>query len=180
MSRQLKHVRTRAVVAAVQLPNVSDAELHASLTELRQLGKTLGFEVVATFTQQRPKLDSAAYFGVGKRDEIRRFVCNEPERERNADNPSADEGAEEELAAETRADPDTRRADVILVDHEISPMQARNLAHRRKPEPCVLGVRAQAIEGRADPFALRFGLWREVALGDRRAACDTCAPARAH
>src|SRR4051812_14624757 len=33
----------RAVVAAVQLPAVSDAELAASLAELRQLAKTLGF-----------------------------------------------------------------------------------------------------------------------------------------
>ncbi|MPZ46120.1 MAG: GTPase HflX [Betaproteobacteria bacterium] len=127
MSQELKHKPTRAVAAAVQLPNVSDAELQASLTELRQLAKTLGFEVVATFTQQRPKFDSAAYLGVGKRQEMRRFVRNELEPDRTGDTPSADEEAEAKEAAETRADPDTRRADIILVDHEISPMQARNL-----------------------------------------------------
>ena len=37
---------TRAIVAAVQRPSVSDVEFDASLTELRQLAKTLGFEVV--------------------------------------------------------------------------------------------------------------------------------------
>ena len=54
-------------MAAVQLPSVSDAEFEASLTELRQLAKTLGFEVVATFTQKRAGFDKAAYFGTGKR-----------------------------------------------------------------------------------------------------------------
>lgn len=126
MSQEPKHP-TRAVVAAVQLPDVSDAELQASLTELRQLAKTLGFEVVATFTQQRPGFDSAAYFGAGKRQEMRRFVRNESEPDRAGDTASTDEEAEAKEAADTRADPDTRRADIILVDHEISPMQARNL-----------------------------------------------------
>jgi GTP-binding protein HflX len=127
MSQELKRKPTRALVAAVQLPNVSDAELEASLTELRQLAKTLGFEVVATFTQQRPKFDSAAYLGDGKRQEMRRFVHGAPTPDRTHETPSADEEAEAADAMETRADPDTRRADIVLVDHEISPMQARNL-----------------------------------------------------
>ena len=127
MSQEPKQNLTRAVVAAVQLPNVSDAQLQASLSELRQLGKTLGFQVVATFTQQRPKFDAAAYLGAGKRQEMRRFVRNEPEPDRTRDTPSPDDEAEPTEATETRADPDTRQADIILVDHEISPMQARNL-----------------------------------------------------
>src|SRR6185503_957515 len=61
----------RAIVAAVQLPSASDLEFEASLTELRQLAKTLGFEVVATFTQKRAGFDSKAYFGTGKREELR-------------------------------------------------------------------------------------------------------------
>ncbi|MGH8670390.1 MAG: GTPase HflX [Burkholderiales bacterium] len=61
----------RAVVAAVQLPAVSDVEFNASLTELRQLAKTLGFEVVGKFTQKRASFDAAAYFGTGKREELR-------------------------------------------------------------------------------------------------------------
>jgi GTP-binding protein HflX len=61
----------RAIVAAVQLPKVNDVEFEASLTELRQLAKTLGFEVVGKFTQKRAGFDSAAYFGKGKREELR-------------------------------------------------------------------------------------------------------------
>ena len=127
MSEELKPRPIRAVIAAVQLPNVSDAELRASLTELRQLAKTLGFEVVATFTQPRPRFDSTAYLGVGKRQELRRFVRGEPELDGARDTPSSDDEAQAKEAAQIRADPETRRADVILVDHEISPMQARNL-----------------------------------------------------
>jgi len=84
----------RAIVAAVQLSGVSDLEFDASLIELRQLAKTLGFEVVGRFTQKRARFDSAAYFGLGKRAELRGMQGS---------------------------------ADVILVDHEISPSQAYNL-----------------------------------------------------
>jgi GTP-binding protein HflX len=87
----------RAIVAAVQRPSVSDAEFEASLTELRQLAKTLGFEVVDTFTQKRAGFDAAAYFGTGKREELKEKV--------------------EESGAK-----------LILIDHEISPSQAFNLA----------------------------------------------------
>ena len=62
---------SRAIVAAVQLASVSDAEFEASLIELRQLGKTLGFEVAGRFTQKRARVDAAAYFGAGKREELR-------------------------------------------------------------------------------------------------------------
>ena len=61
----------RAIVAAVQLSSVSDAEFEASLAELRQLAKTLGFEVAGTFTQKRAGFDAAGYFGEGKREELK-------------------------------------------------------------------------------------------------------------
>lgn len=101
-----------AVVAAVQLPNVSDIEFEASLCELRELAKTLGVEVVRTFMQKRSGFDTTAYLGVGKRQEIRCFVNNEFE--------SAELG-------KIVANADNRDIDIILVDHEISPSQARNL-----------------------------------------------------
>jgi len=85
----------RAVVAAVQLPGVSEIEFEASLAELRQLAKTLGLEVVARFTQKRQSFDSSAYLGSGKREELRSLV--------------------------------QAGADIVLVDHEISPSQAHNL-----------------------------------------------------
>jgi len=115
MRREVKEKPKYAVVAAVQLPNVSDVEFEASLTELRELAKTLGFEISATFTQKRSSFDQTAYLGAGKREEIRRFVDNAPQPVELGKPP---------LAA---ADPDAGKIDVIFVDHEISPSQARNL-----------------------------------------------------
>src|SRR3982751_4022043 len=71
MTQEVNQKRTRAIVAAVQLSSVSDLEFDASLAELRQLAKTLGFEVVGRFTQKRAGFDKAAYFGTGKREELR-------------------------------------------------------------------------------------------------------------
>ena len=120
----------RAVVAAVQLPSVSDIEFDASLTELRELAKTLGFTVVRTFVQKRNAFDAMAYVGVGKREEIRRFVDPEAEAELGLDEDAAfSDAAEDEAndapdpAAAVSAEP----IDILLVDHEISPSQARNL-----------------------------------------------------
>src|SRR3977135_2610963 len=69
--QRIHQKRSRAIVAAVQLSSVSDAEFDASLTELRQLAKTLGFEVVGKFTQKRAGFDKTAYFGTGKREELK-------------------------------------------------------------------------------------------------------------
>jgi GTP-binding protein HflX len=154
MPQEIKDPPKHAIVAAVQLPNVSDVEFDASIAELRQLAKTLGFEVVATFTQKRSRFDSAAYIGVGKRQEMRRYVRDEldlddiegvPPAEDDAIDTSGRkriirsrakhsaaktakrEAAEATDATQEPADPNTRRAEIILVDHEISPSQARNL-----------------------------------------------------
>ena len=97
MTQETSPKRKRAIVAAVQLPSVSDLEFDASLEELRQLAKTLGFEVVGRFTQKRAGFEKAAYFGTGKREELRAIREQE-------------------------------RADLVLIDHEISPSQAFNLA----------------------------------------------------
>jgi GTP-binding protein HflX len=71
MNRETAPKPRRAIVAAVQLPATSELEFESSLAELRQLAKTLGFEVVGTFTQKRAGFDSAGYFGAGKREELR-------------------------------------------------------------------------------------------------------------
>src|SRR5256885_11240976 len=96
MVQEVDQKRPRAIVAAVQLPSVSDAEFDASLTELRQLAKTLGFEVVGKFTQKRAGFDRTAYFGTGKREELKEQISE-------------------------------HQAEIILIDHEISPSQAFNL-----------------------------------------------------
>ena len=136
MAKEVKEKRSRAVVAAVQLPNVNDSEFQESIKELRELAKTLGFEVVGTFTQKRTHFDTTAYVGVGKREEMRRFVENRPESDEEPELSPAPDNAKKAVksgaarakaAVKSAADPETRRADFVLVDHEISPSQARNL-----------------------------------------------------
>jgi GTPase len=128
MQKEVKEKPRYAIAASVQLPGVSDVEFEASLTELRELAKTLGFTVTRTFTQKRSGFDSTAYLGVGKRQEIRRFVNSEPVSETGTDQAPQNplhrlsnfvEGLDDEVSPHP--------IDVILVDHEISPSQARNL-----------------------------------------------------
>jgi len=99
MRKEVEEKPSYAVVAAVQLPSVSDIEFEASLNELRELAKTLGYKVVHGFIQKRAGFDTTGYLGIGKRQEIEHYVNHEAECE----------------------------IDAILVDHEISPSQARNL-----------------------------------------------------
>jgi GTP-binding protein HflX len=99
MRKEVEEKPSYAVVAAVQVPSVSDIEFEASLSELRELAKTLGYMVVHTFIQKRASFDTTGYLGIGKRQEIEHYVNHEAEFE----------------------------IDAILVDHEISPSQARNL-----------------------------------------------------
>jgi len=110
MQKELEVNHRYAVVAAVQLPSVTDLEFESSLTELRELAKTLGYEVIRTFVQKRSGFDMTAYLGAGKREEIRIFVNNESEE-----------------SDEIVPSPDSLEIETILVDHEISPSQARNL-----------------------------------------------------
>lgn len=103
MQKDLADEPRNAIVASVQRPNVSDAEFEASLTELRELAKTLGYRVVQTFTQKRAGFDTTGYLGVGKRQEVRDFVA-------------AQSGLE---AAPLATVPRTGAIEALLVDHEI-------------------------------------------------------------
>lgn len=113
MSNLEKQHIPRALIVAVQLDSVSDVEFESSLSELADLAKTLGLEVVGQFTQKRSAFDSTAYMGVGKREEIRQFL----------------ESDKAESARLLRANPQSANdaIEFVLVDHEISPSQSLNL-----------------------------------------------------
>jgi GTP-binding protein HflX len=109
MQKEVKEKPNYAIVAAVQIPSVTDIEFEASLNELRELAKTLGFTVVKTFVQKRAGFDMTAYLGTGKRQEIREYVNQDYQMD------------------ETVAQFNDLEINTLLVDHEISPSQARNL-----------------------------------------------------
>ena len=110
MSREIEGQPKWAVVASVQLPGASDKEFEASLSELSELAKTLGYQIIRTFTQKRSSFDTKAYLGAGKRREISNFINNESDK-----------------SEVTAINPNNPEIDVVLIDHEISPSQARNL-----------------------------------------------------
>jgi GTP-binding protein HflX len=137
MSAPAAPPRPRAVLVGVQLPGVSEAEHGSSLDELARLAKTLGLDVVARVTQRRARLAPSAVVGEGKLRELAAFTGGsgvvpvgppgkrrDAEAEEEAETDAASGGAPEAASA---PEPDAPRAGVVLVDHELSPSQARNL-----------------------------------------------------
>jgi len=134
--RETAKEQPRAVLVGVQLPKVTDAEHASSLAELGRLTKTLGLDVIAQVTQKRGALAAAAVVGEGKLKELARWTggtgvvpsgapgARSADEEDDAVDTSDDEASEtttEEMPA------GAQRASVVVVDHEISPSQARNL-----------------------------------------------------
>jgi GTP-binding protein HflX len=117
----------RGIIAAVQQPNVSELEFNASLMELRELAKTLGFEVVQTFIQRRTGFDRTGYLGIGKRQEIHAFVNSAIANTDAEADDTAESDVNETLSAENEGGEAGGNIDVLFVDHEISPIQARTL-----------------------------------------------------
>jgi GTPase len=147
-------VRPRAVVVGVQLPGVDPAELDSSLKELERLATTLGVEVVGRVTQRRARLVPGKVLGEGKLVELAKWtggtgkveVYRKPgtTKKKDDDGEEADEAetADEvetvaevaEALADVEAEaagsgppPGTANVDVVLVDHDLSPTQQRNL-----------------------------------------------------
>jgi GTPase len=128
----------RAVLVGVQLPGVSDEEHQADLAELGRLVRTLGYEVAGTVSQRRDALAAATVVGEGKLRELASLTGGDgtvpsgaPERKSKARARFA-----EEHGAPARPHPDedeegddesSASAKLVVVDHEISPSQARNL-----------------------------------------------------
>ena len=116
-----------AAVASVHLPSVTDLEFEASLTELRELAKTLGYKIVRTFAQNRNTFDTTGYLGIGKRQEIRAFVTGELQTDQDAEERTEEQVVADEGVVEPAGEIEAPAIEVLFVDHEISPSQARNL-----------------------------------------------------
>jgi GTP-binding protein HflX len=117
---------SRAVLVGVQLPGVTDEEQASSLAELARLAKTLGLSVVGRVTQKRQALAAAAVVGEGKLKELARLTGGSgvvpsgvPAHRVRTDSAETEDA---EDAAEIG-----ERASIVLVDHDLSPSQARNL-----------------------------------------------------
>ena len=125
----------RAVLVGVQLPGVSDADHAADLAELERLATTLGLEVAGTVTQRRDALAAAAVLGEGKLKELAALTGGKgivpsgaPEVKSKARARWAGAtGTEVKSGAPAEEGDGPDRAGVVVVDHELTPSQARNL-----------------------------------------------------
>jgi GTP-binding protein HflX len=129
--------RPVAVLVGVQLPGETDEDHASDLRELARLVTTLGYDVKATVTQRRESLAPAAVLGEGKLKELAELTGGKgvvpsgatPRKSKARDRwkESAQEGSAEDAEAPDGAPSDGAEATVVVVDHEISPSQARNL-----------------------------------------------------
>ncbi|RKH26093.1 GTPase HflX [Corallococcus praedator] len=149
--------RPRAVLVGVQLPGVSDEEHAADFAELRRLVHTLGYDTVATVSQKRERLATGTVLGTGKLKELAALTGgsgviasgaqdrtskarekweaaastgSESEPEDEDVDEEADDAEPEEDALPPPSEEDDKaepRPTVVVVDHELSPGQLRNL-----------------------------------------------------
>jgi len=121
-----------AVLVGIQTPETDDVAHEASLEELGRLVKTLGYEVVGTVSQKREGTGSASILGSGKLAELAALTGGTGRVASMAPPPKSKARQRFEGAAppaETAApDPGAaRKPDFVIVDHELSPSQIRNL-----------------------------------------------------
>ena len=124
--------RPPAVLVAVQLQGVSDDELASSLVELERLTKTLGLRVIGRVTQKRRDLGQANLLGQGKLKELAQYTGGRglvasfaaPGSRAALD---AEELEAELVELEEEGEDEAQQAVSVIVDHDLSPTQMRNL-----------------------------------------------------
>jgi GTP-binding protein HflX len=136
----------RAVIVAVQLPETDDVEFTSSLEELERLVKTLGYRSVARVIQARPTLSPSAVLGEGKLEELAELTGGggrsattrivkkskarlrwEKEEPKAPGRPRPASVAAVEDDGGSEDEDEGPKVDLVAVDHELSPSQARNL-----------------------------------------------------
>ncbi|HET8932616.1 MAG TPA: GTPase HflX [Polyangiales bacterium] len=136
--REVAGVRPKAVVTAVQLPDVSDEAFASSLTELERLAKTLGLETIGRVTQRRAGLANVTVLGEGKLHELAAFtggtgIVPSYSAKTGSDEEEVEQEEEDDAAAESGSQTE-QRATVVIVDHDLSPGQMRNLERATSAE----------------------------------------------
>src|SRR5258708_24940513 len=125
----------RAILVGIQVPSVDEFAHAASIEELGRLVKTLGYEVVGTISQKRDGIGGGTVLGKGKLGELAAItggtgvVASMATKQRSkARERFEDAGEKTPDAPSIEPDPDAPpKPEFVIVDHEISPSQARNL-----------------------------------------------------
>jgi GTP-binding protein HflX len=135
--------RPGAVLVGVQLPGVSDLEHATHLGELERLVRTLGYEPVATLTQRRAGTGAGTVLGTGKLAALAKLTggpgviasgaANRTSKAKErweaeaAEDEEAEDSSNEQPAAADPQAPAGENPTVVVVDHELTPSQLRNL-----------------------------------------------------
>ncbi len=123
-----------AVLVGIQMPDIDDTGHQSSLEELGRLVKTLGYEVVGTVSQRRDGTGGAVLLGSGKLAELAALTggtgvvgsaAAAPKSKARQRFASASGTVEPDAGEPGPAD--ARKPEFVIVDHELSPSQIRNL-----------------------------------------------------
>jgi GTP-binding protein HflX len=125
----------RAILVGIQVPSVDDVAHAASIEELGRLVKTLGYEVVGTMSQKRDGIGGGTVLGKGRLEELAAITGGTgvvgsmaiPQKSKARER---FEDADEKKPDAPKIEPDPEappKPEFVIVDHEISPSQARNL-----------------------------------------------------
>lgn len=125
----------RAILVGIQTPDVDDVAHAASLEELGRLVKTLGYDVVGTISQKRAEIGGGTLLGKGRLEELAAITGGTgvvesmaKPRKSKARERFEDAGAKQPDAGQAEPDADAPpKPEFVIVDHDISPSQARNL-----------------------------------------------------
>jgi GTP-binding protein HflX len=137
--------KSNAILVSVQLPDVKDKDHNSSLEELSRLVHTLGYNVIATISQKRKTLSASSVVGEGKLKDISKWTSGSGVLEGFTKhtagvgvNEQSDEDFEEVYDDEASDENDEEtdgssgkkhklKADFVVFDNELSPMQSKNL-----------------------------------------------------
>lgn len=140
MLRTTEGPRQSAVIVGVQLPDITPVAFEASLNELARLADTLGLNVVGRVTQRRGALAAATVVGEGKLRQLAAYTGGSgvvptysapgKHHDQEEETPYIDASAYQPGALDDEDGDDpvvTTVAELVLVDHDLSPSQTRNL-----------------------------------------------------
>ncbi|MCC2679944.1 MAG: putative GTP-binding protein HflX [Pseudobdellovibrio sp.] len=143
MSGQNKPAMQKAILVGIQLPKMEASEVQSSLQELSRLVTTLGYQVIGQISQKRGSTKSAQLLGDGKMQELAKWTGGtgkiaslvdrkkskaalkweaENEEELIEDEIEEDADLDDELPSDMK-----EKADIVIVDCDLSPSQLRNL-----------------------------------------------------
>jgi GTPase len=137
-----KKTKQNAILVSVQLPEVKDLDHNSSLEELGRLVHTLGYNVIATISQKRKTLSASSVVGEGKLKDISKWTAGagvlegytkhtagvgvNEETDEDFEEEYGDDAADAEDSDDAAANPKLK-ADFVVFDNELSPMQSKNL-----------------------------------------------------